>query len=231
MNIVKKLHSIASANYQNEIGDAQRNLDSVKANLQMEDDKDKDMLKFFGTKEVIVAQTERSTNAKARFAEGVVSEDDIKTVCYHYALRFLPATFYKKEIPLQALNDLRKFKNENKLSDDQLHLGLNIIAPASHFTLGKRPKKDPILLYKSGYESYKVVSTWGNDFNFFRRMWGAIYFIHPIFPPLLAVAVAAIIAITIHPAYLALLIVLLPMAAAYDLRGVTIGEKWNEPYK
>lgn len=167
MNLVKELHATARKNYESQLKEADAVLDSVKANLIMEDGKDSDMLKYFGTAEVAKSQTKKIKEANKFIKNEWVTLPDIKKVCLKYHLRFLPATLYKKEIPLTALNDLRVYKEKHNLTDCQLEKGLCIIAPPSHFVLGERPVEDPILLYGNGTE-YAILSKWGNDFTFLR---------------------------------------------------------------
>lgn len=170
MNLVKELHKTARKNYEKQLREAEQVLDSVKANLEMDDGNDRDMLRYFGTSSIVhdPKQTIKKVN---RFIEGeYVTTADVKNVCIKYHLRCLNSEYYKKEIPLAVLNDLRLFKENNKLSDCDLSRNLLVIAPASHFALGKRPAKDPVLIYQS-IDHYKIISKWGNDFTFLRRFY------------------------------------------------------------
>jgi hypothetical protein len=171
MNIVKQLNRIATANYNSQLSEAQSALESVKANLQMEDQKDIDLLSLFGTKEVARTQTEKVEKIKSMISGKWLNREDIKTVCCKYNLRFLQSKLYKKEIPLKALNDLRRYQEENNIK--RFNDTLFVIAPADHFILGAKPKKDPVLIHNCGAH-YKIISTWGNDFSFTRRISGFI---------------------------------------------------------
>jgi hypothetical protein len=167
MNIVKELNRISKNHARVSINETDSVLDSVKANLSAESEQDLNMLSFFGTAEVMKTAKVENSTAKNKLESGRVELSDIKKLCLNYGLRFLKASLYKKEIPLRALNDLRKFSEETKINPDKL----KIIAPKSHFRLGARPAKDPVLVYDFG-KSFKVISTWGDDFTFFRRVYG-----------------------------------------------------------
>jgi hypothetical protein len=172
MNLVNQLHKIAKRNYQSKLAEANEALDSVKANIEMEDKRDIDLLKHFGTEVVMNEQSNSIKDITKKIAGEIVTKEDIRSVCLSYNLRFLSSENYKKEIPLRVLNDLRNFQEDNKISDAGLTNKLMVIAPKSHFLLGKRPIKDPILLFQKSRGVYKVVSKWGNDFSFFRRISG-----------------------------------------------------------
>lgn len=188
MNLVKELHRTASKNYKDQLKEANDSLESVKANLQMQDTNDHQMLQFFGTKQVVSEQKTKVREVETLIANEFLTKDDIRSVCLRYHLRFLPAHLYKKEIPLQALNDLRKFRDKHKVNDWTMRQNLSIIAPGDHFALGPRPAKDPVLIYRVDSGNYQIISTWGNDFNFTRRIAGFIN-TYPGFSTLIVLAV------------------------------------------
>lgn len=164
MNLVKQLQETAKRNQENQLQEANRLLESVKANLVAEDNSDKNMLQFFGTRNVIIEHTDKAEKAKEFIKGGFITKEDIRSVCLKYNLRFLQTKYYKKEIPMSSLNDLRLFKEENRISDYDMKENLMIIAPKDHFSLGDRPKTDPVILYKDK-NVYRVVSKWGSDFK------------------------------------------------------------------
>jgi len=176
MNLVKELHKIAATNLEKEKAETQVILDSVKANLQMEDAEDQKMLIYFGTNQTATASSQKQKALEKINAHEFLREDDIKKVCLRYGFRFLPSGYYKKEIPIHALHDLRAFKERNNISEIQLSHFLYVIAPKSHFELGPRPPKDPVLIYHNTQTAtYQVVSTWGDDFTFLRRIYGFFF--------------------------------------------------------
>lgn len=242
MNLVKELHKTAAKNYSGQLKEAEQVLESVKANLQMESQKDAEMLQYFGTLKSVPQSQQKITSVKGFLAEELVSLKDIRKVCLDYHLRFLSAESYKKEIPLSVLNDLRKFKDENLLSESLLKNtnNLMIIAPASHFVLGDRPKKDPVLLWRKG-DHYKVISTWGNDFNALRKFEGFVY----RSPVLLTFALILLLIngfITFgffqwnwsgasYIVNVAVLISFLFLAMDNDFEDASSENYWNQPYK
>lgn len=167
MNIVTELNRIAQQSKLSELKEADNLLESVKENLTTADSKDSEMLKYFGTGQVIQSGVSKKQEAERKLQNGSITRGDIKSLCLDYGLRFLQSKYYKKEIPLRALNDLRKFSETTTVYPENLF----VIAPASHFELGPRPKKDPVLLYNTG-DTFKVISTWGDDFKWTRRLYG-----------------------------------------------------------
>lgn len=170
MNLVTELNRIAARNAQAEIDEANQILDSVKAHLTDEAQADNDMLKYFGTAETVKSTKQSVAVSKKKLEGNVLSVEDIKSVCLKYGLRFLPAKQYVKEVPLKALNDLRNFSQTTKIWD--LDSRLYMIAPVSHFKLGPKPEKDPVLVYRNYNSQYEIVSQWGTDFSFTRRIYG-----------------------------------------------------------
>lgn len=185
MNLLKELKATAKANGGKIAQEQDDLLQSVKDNLEISDKADMDMLKHFGVSSII--ETAKADSGRQnRFISGEwLSEDDIKNVCDKYALRCLTTINYKNQVPMKALNDMRKFETDRKITlrGDEMPdpkkkgwvypANLFIIAPRNHFTLTSRPKKDPVLLFKGEY-AYEIVSTWGNDFSFLQRIKGAI---------------------------------------------------------
>lgn len=240
MNLVTELHKTAKHNYEIKIRDAQGILDSVKANLEMEDEKDVDMLKYFGTLKVIPYQKEKIEISTKIIEEGYLTQKDIKSICLTYHLRFLSSSLYKKEIPLVVLNDLRIFIERNGITLSPLSDRLMIIAPADHFTLGKRPKADPVLLYRYDYDYYKIISKWGNDFTPLRAIKGAIsqhpnksFFFSLVFM-VNAIITFFVIENNANPMFyflnLVLVIVLMVMITS-DEKITSSEDYWNKPYK
>lgn len=242
MNLVKELHQTARKNYEAEIKEAKDILQSVKDNLNIEDVADNDMIKFFGTGKEIPKQKQKIKSAKHNMKYEFVTDDDVYAVCKKYYLRFLPASLYKKYIPFHALNDLRKFKTERKLCDADLQDGLMMIAPANHFELGRRPKNDPVLLWKNnGF--YNVISQWGNDFTWKRLAKSFLLRYWPAFLGLFILSIG-IYAFQVYNSYEKMweapdwsfitAILGCVFGAVITLFGVFVSpdhDSWNEPYK
>lgn len=170
-NIVKELKEVAIKNAAKEIQEANKMLESVMDHLSEEDKQDSSMLQYFGTGQIVESEKRKIEAGKQRLKGEVLSIGDIESICMKYALRFLPAKQYKKEVPKFAQNDLRKYIKDNNIYEGYIDRNLFMIAPKSHFALGPRPKKDPVLILKNE-ESYTVVSQWGEDFSFSRRVFG-----------------------------------------------------------
>lgn len=172
MNLVKELRKIAQLNAENALAQANSILDA-------DGEKDMQMLQYFGRySEVKKAESKKQIHQQI-ISGNFVTLSDIRKVCFKYALRYAKAEFYKKTIPAHALNDLRKFKECNKgIYSDKL----KVIAPVSHFHTVDAPKKDPVLVYEHSENIIEVISTWGNDFSFTRRLvgiWAVYYMLIP----------------------------------------------------
>lgn len=178
MNVTTHLQKIAAAKLAATLAEADETLDSVREHLDTENNKDQQMLGFFGTYSVVKSEKQKQAAIQAMRDRGLVSENDVRRVCMHYALRCLPSKQYKKGIPLKVLNTLRVFQEKHRLSEYQMREGLFVIAPVSHFELGPKPQKDPVLLYR-WEDGFEVIDTWGADFSFARRLFGW-FMCHPV---------------------------------------------------
>lgn len=167
MNVYEDLKKIAESN-------AQDIIDEANQILAQQDAKDQSMLKYFGTGSIQNEIKEKHAKASDLLKEGYVTQEDIKSVCIKYNLRFLKASLYKKPIPQKVLNDLRKYTEEHNLGDYNLRSNLYIIAPISHFHSVKKEDKDPLLMYvkertnAGDISKVELVSSWGNDFTALR---------------------------------------------------------------
>lgn len=238
INLVDKLHKIAERNLISSQREADEILSSVKENLSIEDQKDASMLNYFGTSKVVSDAVGKNDDLKRRAealtAKGAaLSIKDIKRVCIHYNLRLLPATFYKKEIPAVVLNDLRRFMEGRTQHSGELY----VIAPYTHFKLGPRPAKDPILIWKDDKTgNYQVISKWGKDFTIFRRLLGiwkysvplsALCIMIAIGSPLIAVLVPDVLEGVLSCVLLLVMSILFSAVAFEDTD--SISECWNSP--
>ena len=89
---------------------------------------------------------------------------DIQKICIDYRLRFLSTSYFKAEIPYDAVMAIRKLENEHNT-----HLtGFRIIAPARLFKLENAD--DPLLMAPLGNDYYYLVHKWGNDLHPFRKL-------------------------------------------------------------
>lgn len=185
MNLVQELQTKAKANGKKLVNIEDQLLDQVKENLEMADERNREMLKHFGTSRILETAKSKKATAKKVMAGEWLRESDIKRICNDYALMCLPTSCYKNEVPLRALNDIEKFvKDKQKVkrlfeldgklygSNDSGSSNFYAIAPRHHFKFTQRPKNDPVLLFKNEEGHYEIITTWGDDFTFMQRVKG-----------------------------------------------------------
>ena len=88
----------------------------------------------------------------------------IKEICVDYRLRFLDSSFFKNDIPEEAIS---KIKNLEKNHNTTLE-GFKIMAPSKLFQL--KNYDDPLLFAPIGNDYYYLIHKWGNDINPFRKI-------------------------------------------------------------
>ena len=96
--------------------------------------------------------------------ENIFHLNEIKSICIKYRLRFLDASKFKGEIPLEAIKKVDELQKEHNTE----LAGFKIIAPANMFRLQERDK-DPLLFAPLGNGYFYLVHKWGNDLSFFRK--------------------------------------------------------------
>lgn len=88
----------------------------------------------------------------------------IKEICVDYRLRFLDSSFFKNDIPEEAISKIKNLeKNHNTTLD-----GFKIMAPSKLFQL--KNYDDPLLFAPIGNDYYYLIHKWGNDINPFRKI-------------------------------------------------------------
>ena len=88
----------------------------------------------------------------------------IKEICVDYRLRFLDSSFFKNDIPEEAISKIKNLeKNHNTTLD-----GFKIMAPSKLFQL--KNYDDPLLFVPIGNDYYYLIHKWGNDINPFRKI-------------------------------------------------------------
>lgn len=115
--------------------------------------------------------------------------DVLRDLCLKYDLKYIHLSHYAKIIPkenrdeIKAFieNEIEKMRENRKYTEKQLirwaQSSLYILAPSEHFNTTKHiytPKSDPIVFYEKDTDSLDIVTTWGNDFTFFRKIRGLI---------------------------------------------------------
>ncbi|RIV33133.1 hypothetical protein D2V08_11135 [Flagellimonas lutimaris] len=89
--------------------------------------------------------------------------DQIKEICIDYRLRFLNSSYFKGEIPQEAIF---KIKHLETAHDTELK-GFKIMAPSKLFKL--EDKDDPLLFAPIGNDYYYLIHKWGNDLHPLRK--------------------------------------------------------------
>jgi hypothetical protein len=89
---------------------------------------------------------------------------DIEKICIDYRLRFLNSSYFKAELPYEAIS---KIKLLEKLHNTKLE-GFKIMAPAKLFKL--KNADDPLLFAPIGNQYYYLIHSWGKDLHPFRKL-------------------------------------------------------------
>ena len=93
----------------------------------------------------------------------IYSEETIKRVCTDYRLRFLDLRYFKPELPLEAIQEIRHLEKQHQCEI----AGMKIMAPSKLFRL--EDKDDPLLFAPIGNGYYYLVHHWGNDLHPLRK--------------------------------------------------------------
>jgi len=162
VDIKKKLLHRRDLRVARETRENESALAEVKHLLQAEEAGDTSMLRYFGTSETLTNVKNKAFQLKSFEPNTQVTYADVRTVCKRYALKCLPASQYKKSLPLSVLHTLKKFEDElpeylqeSYSSYHSQKTGrldkkrLLVIAPKNHFKVNGTFKiqRDPVLLY------------------------------------------------------------------------------------
>lgn len=96
-------------------------------------------------------------------SERIYHLSEIYKVCVVYRLRFLDQSFYKLQLPAEALEQIEQLNKNHKTN---LH-SFKIIAPAQSLKLENYD--DPLLFAPMGNDYYYLVHKWGNDLHPLRK--------------------------------------------------------------
>lgn len=88
----------------------------------------------------------------------------IQTLCIDYRLRFLPAGFFKGDIPEEAISIIKELEEAHETSLK----GFYLMAPSKNFRL--KNADDPLLFAAMGNGYYYLIHKWGNDLHPLRRL-------------------------------------------------------------
>ena len=88
----------------------------------------------------------------------------IKKICIDYRLRFLHTSFFKDELPTEALLAIKDLERRHKTSLRNFHM----IAPAEFFRLENAD--DPMLFAPLGKDYFYLIHKWGKDMHPLRKL-------------------------------------------------------------
>ena len=88
----------------------------------------------------------------------------IRKLSIDYRLRFLPSRYFKSNLPLEALQEIKRLEKEHHT---QLK-GFRVMAPSKHFKLENAD--DPILFAPIGNNYYYLIHKWGQDLHPLRKL-------------------------------------------------------------
>ena len=94
----------------------------------------------------------------------IFHEQQIKTICANYRLRFLDSMYFTNDYPAEAISKIRELENIHKTK----LFGFKIIAPLEAFKLKKAD--DPLLFAPLGNGYYYLIHKWGNDLHPLRKI-------------------------------------------------------------
>ena len=90
--------------------------------------------------------------------------EQIKKICIDYRLRFLDSTYFKGEIPVEAVSAIKELERSHEIEMK----GYKILAPSKLFRL--EDKDDPLLFAPIGNGYYYLIHKWGNDLHPLRKL-------------------------------------------------------------
>ena len=96
--------------------------------------------------------------------EKIFHLSQIRKICIDYRLRFLSTSFYKGNLPVEAVLTIRQLENAHNTSLK----GFKIIAPAEFFRLENAD--DPMLFAPIGNDYFYLIHKWGTDMHPLRKM-------------------------------------------------------------
>ena len=88
----------------------------------------------------------------------------IKDICVDYRLRFLDSSYFRNDIPEEAVSKIKYLEKDHNINLE----GFKIMAPSKLFQL--KNYDDPLLFAPIGNDYYYLIHKWGNDINPFRKI-------------------------------------------------------------
>lgn len=149
-------------------------LDEANAILEKNVDSDIDVLKQMGLDYSV--KEKESIERKKEYLKGldrsrIFTEDEIKSLCVSYRLKFLRINSYRGSIDPNLPDRIKEFKTMFEASGHGSrrmdYYDFMICAPKESFKLEEHPV-DPLLFYPVGGGFYYLVHKWGNDISILR---------------------------------------------------------------
>ncbi|MBC7643324.1 MAG: hypothetical protein H7174_13485 [Flavobacterium sp.] len=136
-------------------------LAEVKAFLQ-QDDQTRDAIKdkIKGTS----STNQNNFNFDLLDTTKIYHVQQIKEICIDYRLRFLDSSFFKNDIPEEAISKIKYLEKDHNTNLN----GFKIMAPSKLFQL--KNYDDPLMFAPIGNDYYYLIHKWGNDINPFRKI-------------------------------------------------------------
>lgn len=94
----------------------------------------------------------------------IFHRETIKNICINYRLRFLDLSYFKADVPLEAINKIKALEKSHET--DIRHM--KIVAPSKLFKL--KNADDPLLFVPIGNDYYYLIHKWGNNLHPLRRL-------------------------------------------------------------
>jgi len=135
-------------------------LNEVNEILHFSVKREREALRHFGKGAKVTSQ--RNFGFKKLEHPKNYKENDIKSNCLRFRLRFLPTAHFSGKIPYEVITLIKKFE----LQFPNMEAEFFILAPADFFLLKDR-YSDPLLFVKNNDGSYKLLCQWGKDFAWY----------------------------------------------------------------
>ena len=94
----------------------------------------------------------------------IFHRDAIKKICIDYRLRFLDLSYFKADVPDEAIDKIQDLEKSHKTEGKHM----KIVAPSKLFRL--KNADDPLLFVPIGNDYYYLIHKWGNDLHPLRRL-------------------------------------------------------------
>ena len=94
----------------------------------------------------------------------IFHRDAIKKICIDYRLRFLDLSYFKADVPDEAIDKIQSLEKIHKTEVKHM----KIVAPSKLFRL--KNADDPLLFVPMGNNYYYLIHKWGNDLHPLRRL-------------------------------------------------------------